>query len=62
MRARKRKPVRPRDRSRFDEYRRYADAFPCTFREWLNIRKTQWYDDLKNERLKPWWQTEGAAQ
>jgi hypothetical protein len=51
-----RKAARPRDRERFDEYRRFSDAFDCTFREWLDIRKTQWYDDLKNDRLKPWWQ------
>lgn len=44
--------------STFDEYRRFSDAFSCTFKEWLKIRKTQWYDDLKNDRLKPWWESE----
>jgi hypothetical protein len=44
--------------SRFDEYRRFDDAFSCTFKVWLKIRKTQWYDDLKNDRLKPWWLAE----
>ena len=56
MRAKvKGKTVRPRDRNRFDEYRKFSDAFNCTFREWLDIRKTQWYDDLQNDRLKPSW-------
>ena len=41
----------------FDEYRRYSDAYDCTFRDWLDIRKTQWYDDLKNERVyRMWWE------
>jgi hypothetical protein len=38
--------------ARFDEYRRFDDAFNCTFKEWLKIRKTQWYDDLKHDRLR----------
>lgn len=42
--------------SRFGEYRRFSDAYSCTFREWLDIRKMQWYDDLKNEPLKPCWE------
>ncbi len=34
---------------RFAEYSSYSDAFDCTFREWLDIRTTQWYKDMKNE-------------
>jgi hypothetical protein len=47
------KPKRkdPRGRERFAEYRRFDDAFNCSFKEWLKVRKTQWYDDMKNERL-----------
>jgi hypothetical protein len=41
----------PRGRERFAEYRRFDDAFNCSFREWLKARKTQWYDDMQNERL-----------
>jgi hypothetical protein len=41
----------PRGRERFDEYRRFNEAFNCPFKEWLKVRKTQWYDDMKNERL-----------
>lgn len=32
---------------RFAEYRRYSDANCCTFREWLDIRKTDWYKDMQ---------------
>jgi hypothetical protein len=42
--------------SRFDEYRRFSDAYDCTFREWLEIRKTQWYRDVKNGvPQRHWW-------
>lgn len=48
---------RQQARAIFEEYRRYSDAFPCTFREWLDVRKTQWYDDIKNERVyRMWWE------
>jgi hypothetical protein len=37
---------------RFEEYRNYSDAFDCTFREWLDIRKTDWYKDMKEGSLR----------
>lgn len=39
-----------RAKSNFAEYRAYSDARgPVTFKEWLVIRKQQWYKDLKAE-------------
>jgi hypothetical protein len=46
-----------RSRETFQEYRQYSDAFSCTFREWLDIRKTQRYIDIKaGRRVAPWWE------
>lgn len=42
-------PVPPkvsRSTKRFAEYLSYSDAFDCTFREWLDIEKTDWYKDM----------------
>lgn len=51
MTARKR-----RSQETFDEYRRFSDAFECTFRQWLDIRKTDWYQSIKRgEHVKEWW-------
>jgi hypothetical protein len=36
---------------RWQEYLDYSDAFDCTFREWLDIRKSDWYKDMKAGRL-----------
>lgn len=40
-------PKKSRAAQRFAEYRSYADAFDCTFRQWLDIRKTDWYKEMK---------------
>lgn len=40
-------PKISRSTKRFDEYRSFSDAYDCTFREWLDIRKTDWYKDMK---------------
>ena len=44
-----------RSQAFFDEYRRFSDAYDCTFRQWLDIRKTQWYADVKAGRHIPTW-------
>ncbi len=31
---------------RYQEFISAADAFNCTFKEWLKMRKTDWYKDL----------------
>ena len=43
-------PKKTRSQLRFEEYRNFADAFDCSFREFLQIRKTDWYKDLKAGR------------
>lgn len=48
-------PVPPkisRSAKRFEEYRNYSDAYDCTFREWLDIRKTDWYREMKEGSLR----------
>jgi len=40
-------PKVSRSAKRFEEYRNYSDCNDCTFREWLDIRKTDWYKDMK---------------
>lgn len=40
-------PKQSRSAARFEEYRSFADAFDCTFRQWLDIRKTEWYKEMK---------------
>jgi hypothetical protein len=48
MHAASEKPPKiSRSAKRFEEYRSYADAFDCTFRQWLDIRKTDWYKEMK---------------
>lgn len=39
-------------RKRFAEYSSFADAYECTFRQWLDIRKTDWYRDMKEGALR----------
>ena len=42
---------------RFDEYRRFSDDFDCTFRQWLDIQKADWYQRIKRgEHVKTWWE------
>lgn len=31
---------------RFAEYSSFSDAHDCSFRQWLDIRKTDWYRDM----------------
>lgn len=40
-------PKPSRSSLRFAEYISFADAYECTFREWLDIRKTDWYKGMK---------------
>jgi hypothetical protein len=40
-------PKKTRSQLRMEEYRNFADAFDCSFREFLRISKTDWYKDLK---------------
>ena len=40
-------PKQSRSAKRFEEFRDARDAFGCTFREWLDMRKTDWYKDMK---------------
>jgi hypothetical protein len=43
------KPPKPtRSQIRFEEYRSFSDAYDCTFKEWLQIRKTEWYKRMKD--------------
>ena len=36
-----------RSQQRMKDYHDFADAYECSFREFLRIQKTQWYKDLK---------------
>lgn len=48
MHAASAKPTKvSRSAKRFDEYRTFSDAFPCTFRQFLDIQKTDWYREMK---------------
>lgn len=41
-------PKMSRSAKRFEEYRTFDDAFGgCTFRQWLDICKTDWYREMK---------------
>lgn len=40
-------PVLTRSQKRYQEYLDFSDAFDCTFRQWLDIRKTDWYREMK---------------
>jgi hypothetical protein len=44
-------PKVSRSTKRFAEYMQFSDAFDCTFRQWLDIRKTDWYRDMKTGRV-----------
>jgi hypothetical protein len=41
-------PKVSRSSKRFEEYRNYSDACDCTFRQWLDIRKTDWYEEMRS--------------
>jgi hypothetical protein len=34
------------EKKRYQEYCNFSDAFDCTFRAWLQIRKTEWYKEM----------------
>lgn len=43
-------PIPPkisRSTKRFAEYSSFSDAYDCTFREWLDISKTDWYKEMR---------------
>jgi hypothetical protein len=40
-------PKKTRSQLRMEEYRSFSDAYDCTFREFLNIIKTDWYKGLR---------------
>lgn len=40
-------PKRTRSQLRFEEFRNAQDAFGCTFREFLDMQKKDWYKRLK---------------
>ncbi len=40
-------PKKTRSQLRFEEYRQFSDVYDCSFREFLRIMKTEWYQDLK---------------
>ena len=40
-------PKITRSQQRMIDYRDFADAFDCTFKDFLQIQKTQWYKDMK---------------
>ena len=41
-------PKKTRSQLRMEEYRSFSDCYDCTFREFLDIQKTDWYKDMKN--------------
>lgn len=40
-------PKVTRDQQRYREFLNLSDAYNCTFKEWLGIRKTDWYQKRK---------------
>lgn len=44
------KPHKPtRSQKRMQDYRDFSDAYDCTFREFIEIQKTQWYKNMRNK-------------
>jgi hypothetical protein len=43
-------PKKTRSQLRMDDYRSFSDAYDCTFREYLDILKTDWYKSMKEAR------------
>jgi hypothetical protein len=46
-------PKVTRSQQRMGDYRDFADAFDCSFRDFLTIQKTQWYKDMKAGKSLP---------
>ena len=46
-------PKVTRSQQRMRDYRDFADAFDCTFKDFLHIQKTQWYKDMKAGKPLP---------
>ena len=40
-------PKLTQSQKRYREFLNAADAFNCTFREWLKMRKESWYKEMK---------------
>ncbi len=40
-------PKITRSQQRMMDYRDFADAYDCTFREFLEVQKTEWYKRMK---------------
>lgn len=40
-------PTLSRDKQRYQEFLSASDAFGCTFKEWLQMRKQEWYQRMK---------------
>lgn len=49
-------PKMTRSQQRFRDYMDFADAFDCSFKDFLKIQKTDWYKDLKaGKDMSPAW-------
>jgi hypothetical protein len=46
-------PKITRSQQRMIDYRQFADAFDCTFKDFLRIQKTDWYKDMKAGKPLP---------
>ena len=49
-------PIPPkitRSQQRMIDYRAFADAFECSFKDFLKIQKTDWYKDMKAGKPLP---------
>jgi hypothetical protein len=46
-------PKVTRSQQRMRDYHDFADAFDCTFKDFLQIQKTQWYKDMKAGKPLP---------
>lgn len=49
-------PVPPkitRSQQRMIDYRNFADAYDCSFKDFLKIQKTDWYKDMKAGKPLP---------
>lgn len=54
------KPVKPtRSQQRYRDFVDFADAFPCSFKEFIQIQNTDWYKRLKSgQPLRSIWDWE----
>ena len=46
-------PKITRSQQRMRDYRDFADAYDCTFRDFLKISKTDWYENMKAGKPLP---------